>query len=119
MIQLEIRELSLQLKLGSFEEERLKTQEVRVSIRFQFQTEPRATQSDQLEDTVCYAKLCEALRTELEKTEHHTIERLSEHAVQIIHKQYGPNFSGTLLIHKVNPPIPGLLGGVALERTFP
>ena len=119
MVHLEIRELSLQLRLGCFEEERIHPQEVRVSIRLKFKTTPKATVSDQLADTFCYAKLCETIKSELEKTEHQTIERLSEDVLQIILGRFGPELNGTLMIHKVKPPIPGLLGGVILERTFP
>lgn len=112
---LRIDELSLQVKLGVSEEERRASQEVRLSLEIRFHEMPAATESDSIADTICYARLCEALRKECTEKEFRLIEHMAATCVAATHKMLEGRGKLALRIRKVKPPIEGLLGGAAFS----
>jgi dihydroneopterin aldolase len=108
---LKISELSIQVHLGCGLPERSKLQEIRVSIELQFHSAPVAEQSDRLEDTLCYAQLSEAFRKHCESREFALIEKLTADLFQITRQLTGTSARASVTVHKVAPPVAGLIGG--------
>ena len=118
MSRLNVKELAVKVHLGCTPEERKVAQEVRFSIELQFTQNPTACLTDKLEDTHCYVKICDALRATCLEKEFQTIEHLSEVALNNLKPSLSKNVRGLLHLHKVKPPIDGLLGGVIFSREF-
>lgn len=112
---LKIRELSLQVHLGCSLAEQEHAQEVRVSADIQFSGPPEACCSDRLDDTICYARICEALRASTKITPFWTVEKLAQRFLEILKKEAHRAESLRISVHKMHPPIDSLLGGVVFE----
>jgi dihydroneopterin aldolase len=106
---LRMKELSLLLRLGCSEEERALPQEVRLDVELRFPTPLKAGRTDDLRDTICYGALAGALRKHFTQ-EYQLIERVTEEAYRIV-KEMSGGASVAVEVRKVNPPVPGLLGG--------
>lgn len=112
---LRINDLSLMVHLGCTAEEREVAQEVRISAEFRFAHGPGAEETDLLRDTVCYAQASEAFRKAIELQTFQTVERIGSVALDSL-KGCVPDSVGVWVrIHKVKPPVKGLLGGVFYE----
>jgi FolB domain-containing protein len=109
---MKIRDLSLQVKLGCSSEERAVPQEVRVSIELRFAEVPMGTKSDDLNDTVCYARICEALRAHVEGQEFRLIEKMAADFHGLLQKITEGRAASAVGVHKIRPPVTDLLGGV-------
>ena len=108
-----IQDLALQVRLGCLPDERVTPQEVRISVEFRFPEPPRANCSDELTDTICYAEVCEALKTIADEQEYKLIERLAQRLWEKLSSITDVPFS--LSVHKVSPPVLGLRGGSILR----
>lgn len=108
---LHLNELVLHLHLGCEEAERARPQEVRLSLEIRFPHPPAAVDSDRLADTICYARLSEALRAHCEAREYHLIERIGLDAYRVAREIAGPEAALAVSVHKIKPPVERLLGG--------
>jgi dihydroneopterin aldolase len=106
-----LNDLSFQVHLGCGIDERRQTQEVRVSVELRFETPPRGTHSDELAETVCYARLAESISTHCQGREFQLVERLATDLYDVARGVAGPTVRIGLSLHKVRPPVAGLLGG--------
>lgn len=104
--------LVLWARLGCSAEERAHPQEVRASLRLEFRETPGACFSDQLEETICYAELCQRLKSVCESGEFATVERMAMACRETLLAYLGEAAEFEIEIHKVHPPIPNLTGGV-------
>lgn len=109
---LTVRELQLQVHLGCTAEERLHAQEVRVGVELRFFSTPAGTVSDDLRDTICYARLSTALREHVSGREFQLVEKMGQDFYSIIHGMVEGRAEIGVTVHKVRPPIEGLIGGV-------
>ncbi len=112
---LSIHDLSLWCLLGCYAEERAQKQEVRVSLDLELVEAPLACQSDRLEDTFCYASLCDSMKAVVEGRAFQTIEYLSQQIVLKLVEKIPKRVRWRFKLHKLNPPIDGLKGGVSFE----
>lgn len=112
---LSVQDFSILCSLGCTAEERATLQEVRASIEIRFSQTPKACESDSLEDTVCYAALCTKIKEVVDSKSFHTVEHLAQEIYKSLTKIISENNLWRLKIHKVNPPIAGLRGGVFFE----
>jgi dihydroneopterin aldolase/2-amino-4-hydroxy-6-hydroxymethyldihydropteridine diphosphokinase len=108
---LRIEDFSVQVHLGCGKEERLVSQEVRVSLEIRFPELLKAAKTDELTDTICYADLCEAIRKIAGLQEYKLIEKLGLDCFQAVRELAGPGNQIALEIHKVRPPVQDLQGG--------
>lgn len=108
---LQIRDLSLQVRLGCSAQERLDPQEIRVSVDLRFHSQPIATETDHLQDTLCYARICEAFRGHCRDREFSLIEKLANDLMKVSRDLLKGQALVALTVHKVAPPVEGLLGG--------
>lgn len=109
---MKIQNLRLEVRLGCSTEERSVPQEVGVSVELRFSEVPRGTVSDDLKDTVCYAKISEALRAHIKGREFCLVEKMAADFREILKPMIEGRAEISLSVHKVRPPIDGLLGGV-------
>lgn len=120
MAKLSVNQFSVQVHLGCTAEERMGLQEVRFSLTFEFSTPPQACQSDQLGHTICYAKVCDSISAAVKNRPFATIEAMWAVAAESVRPYLTGGTHVVLTLHKVRPPIDGLLGGVTYEdEIFP
>ncbi len=112
---LKIRDLSLQVSLGCSAEERKNLQEVRVSVELRFPVAPVGLQSDDLADTICYARISEAFKKHVEAKEFCLVEKIANDLFGITEKIIEGRAGISLVAHKVKPPVENLLGGVEYQ----
>lgn len=108
---LRLNDLSLAVHLGCGPEERAETQEVRMSVEFRFLQTPVAERSDDLTDTICYARASAILKEICTGREFHLIEHMAFECENALRRMVEGRAQLALRVHKVRPPVPGLLGG--------
>jgi 7,8-dihydroneopterin aldolase/epimerase/oxygenase len=114
---LTLADLRLSVRLGCEPEERLRPQPVDITIEAEFLRVPRACESDELEETVCYDKISRALQSYCENKEFRLIEKLGLELFRIAKEIAGPEISLTLHAKKVQPPVENLRGGAIFSIT--
>jgi len=67
--------------------------------------------TDALSDTICYAKVSEAIQTHCESREFQLVERIAYEVYGLIRDVTGPDIEIGVAIHKVRPPIQSIHGG--------
>jgi 7,8-dihydroneopterin aldolase/epimerase/oxygenase len=107
-----IKDLSLQVRLGCTADERANPQEVRVGIELRFAEAPMGVESDDLKDTICYARISEALKAHVEGKEFQLVEKMAGDFYQIVRRMVEGRAESSVTVHKVRPPVGDLLGGV-------
>lgn len=110
--ELHIHNLELYLNLGWRNKERAQEQAVLLDIDFYFPAPPKACNTDNLEDTICYAKLIEEIRTTISAKHYRLIEHVSADIYQLVKQQLPENVILSLRITKF-PRISGLKQGVS------
>ncbi len=108
---LRIEDLSVQVRLGCLADEREIPQEVRYTVEFRFPHEPAGVRSDEIGDTICYAKVSEKLKDLCARNEFKLIERLAVESYEALQDLASDGILIGLSLHKVRPPVDGLLGG--------
>jgi dihydroneopterin aldolase len=108
---LEIKCLELCVFLGWPKEERKKEQVVLLDILIHYQIPPKACETDQLEDTVCYSTLVKYLKDEIAGHSFHLIEYLGAKIFHLVKEKTPPTAKVNIIITK-HPPICGLAQGV-------
>ena len=107
-----IRDLKLLTRLGCTAEERSVPQEVRTHVELRFASAPKGAVSDDLEDTICYARISAALRQHVQDREFNLVERMAGEFYGIVKKIVEGRAEIAVTVHKVRPPVIDLLGGV-------
>ncbi len=108
---LKIDQLSLAVHLGCTAEERATPQEVRVSVELRFHEAPKGTLTDALADTICYARVSQAITTHCESREFNLVERMAFEVYGLVREISGPSVDVVIALHKVRPPVANLQGG--------
>lgn len=110
--QLEIRSLVLGVHLGCEAEERRIQQNVAFSVAFRFRSMPEGCKTDELKDSICYAKVSEAIEeTVASPREFKLIEHLAYVIFERLKKLSGDQAAIKLQVHKLHPPVEKLEGG--------
>jgi len=103
---------TLPIHLGCEDWERANTQDVEVSISFGFHLPLKAESSDSIEDSICYAKVCEHVLKLTQNKSFKLIEKLTED-IRLSLAQAFPNHDRLKVkIHKLTPPVELLKKGV-------
>jgi dihydroneopterin aldolase len=106
-----LEDLSLQVRLGCSESERATPQEVRLTVELRFEGAPKAIFSDDLNETICYAKISEALKKRLQSREYKLIEKMAADAFETVYEFSQAQAQIGIAVHKVRPPVEFLKGG--------
>jgi dihydroneopterin aldolase len=112
---LEFRGARLEVRLGCSAEERATPQAVDLDLAVRFRELPSACESDELEDTLCYAELIDAAREVCAGREFHLVERLAHELFGRLRTLIPNDAELWLRATKLNPPVSGLSGGVAFS----
>src|SRR5690349_20327790 len=100
-----IRSLSLDARLGCTAEERSVPQEIRVSVELRFFEAPPGVLTDDLNDTICHAKVSEALNEHLRGREFNLVEKMASEFYGVLKKRIEGRAELALTLHKVKPPV--------------
>ena len=111
-VSLGFTDLRLRVQLGCGDEERATPQPVALDVRIGFATVPAACRTDRLEDTLCYAELCEAAEKHCAGREFNTLERLAQELADVLSRHLPPGSRLGLRVTKLRPPVRNLCGGV-------
>ena len=112
--------LSLSVYLGWGEVERSHPQPICCDIRLRFRTPPQACQSDQLEDTYCYAR-CVKRAQQAAEAPARLIEALAQRILEAVDAEFGGSGFTAVRLTKLHPPhLQALVGGaVVLLSNWP
>ncbi len=111
---LHVRSLELSVNLGWRKQERKLEQGVLVDMHIRFAKPPKGCQTDDLHDTVCYAKVIDDIRAQLADKQFRLIELLAATLYSIV-KTHLPE-DAKLQIHLFKfPKVDGLTGGVCFS----
>ena len=111
---LSIRNLELNINLGWRLKERRQEQAILLDIDIYFAKPPKAVKTDQLEDTICYATLIEAIRENLGEKKYKLVEHLSYDIYQLIKMRLSQKAQIMVRVTK-HPQIKGLIDGVCFH----
>lgn len=112
---LRLERLRLAVRLGCEAPERSNPQAVEVSLYVRFPVEPAACRTDQLQDTLCTARLCAALRAAGETGERALLEHLAQRLHDAVRSLLPAAAQLDLHVTKLAPPIAGLRGGATFS----
>ena len=110
---LEIKSLILPVHIGRTKEERQKAQDVSFQITVGFTQALKDEQTDKLENSVCYFKLCEHIRQLTSQKSFSLIEKLAFETLTSLKILLPPGVYVRVCVHKIHPTIPYLKGGVS------
>lgn len=111
---LHVRRLELKVKLGWLSQEREHEQTIELDLDIHYPALPKACETDELSDTVCYAQLTDVIRQHIAKKEYRLVEHLGAE-IYALTKPLLPQ-NAKLIVHLVKyPQIEGLIGGVCFD----
>ena len=109
---LEIKSLVLPVYIGLAKEERKKAQDISFHVTLGFAQAPEDEQTDELENSVCYFKVCERIRQLIAHNTFSLIEKLACDTLVALKKDLPPDVSVRVCVHK-QASVPYLKGGVS------
>lgn len=110
---LSINDLVVPVRIGVTEEERSKPQDISLSIKLTFNKLPNGVFTDNINDTICYHRLCDEISAFLKEKEFSLIEKLCGDLYNLLRKNN--LFSSIALNVSKKPNIHGLRGCVSME----
>ena len=111
---LSIQHLELRVNLGWRRQEQQLPQPVILDIDIHFPAPPKACQTDDLEDTSCYAELIEDIRAQVAKRDYRLVEHLASEVYTITKSHLPKRAKATVKVTKF-PKIKGLVNGVCFH----
>jgi 7,8-dihydroneopterin aldolase/epimerase/oxygenase len=118
MSTLEISAARLHIRLGCGAPERAAPQDVDLRVTIRFGSLPHACESDELGDTVCYAKLVEQARELCAGREFKTVEHLAYAIARRLRGEIPADAGLEVRVTKLHPPIEELDGGVSFTLSL-
>ena len=109
---LEIKSLTLPVRLGQDKKERASPQEVVFHITIGFIEPLTEEKTDCLKDSVCYFAVCECVQKLVTQKPFCLIEHVAGEVLENLKNLLPKKTSLKVSVHKVNPPVPFLKGGV-------
>ena len=110
---LKIKSLNLPVHIGQNEEERRIAQDIHFYINIGFPQPPQAEQTDNIENTVCYHKICETLKKLTSQKTFALVEKLAHDSLIEIKKLIPDTAYVSVCVHKIHPPVVNLQEGVS------
>lgn len=110
---LEIKSLILPVHIGISPEEREEAQEIAFHIKVGFTQALKDEQTDKLENSVCYFKVCEQIKKITQENTFFLIEKLAFSVLTELKTLLPSDVKVRVSVHKIKPPIPSLKGGVS------
>ncbi len=112
---LALHSLKYKVRLGCTPEERSVPQGVRFDIQIRFESLPGGSFNDDLNETICYAKLSNRARVICDMREYQLIEKLGWDAFSALKEIIPPNVKLWLRVTKEKPPVAELEGGASFS----
>jgi len=110
---LEIKALTLPVHIGRTETERQKAQDVAFNITLGFTQILTDEQTDKLKHSICYSEICEQIKQLTSQNIFSLIEKLAFDILTALKAQLPAGVCVRVCVHKINPPVPHLKGGVS------
>jgi len=110
---LEIKSFCVPVHIGNTGEERKRPQNIQLGIKMGFLTPPEGEKNDTLEDTICYNKICEIVRSLTIHNKFSLIEKLAGDILKELRKYLSSEVHIQVCAQKLQTPIESLKGGVS------
>lgn len=110
---LEIKSLILPVHIGRTKEERQEAQDIAFHITVGFNQALQDEQTDILEHSVCYFKVCERIKELISRNQFLLIEKLGFDTLTVLKGWLPSHVCVRVCVHKVHPPVSHLEGGVS------
>lgn len=110
---LRLHDIRLMMHVGHLDEERATSQPMRIDVDILFSAPPKACDTDELGDSVCYDSLISLIRQYCENNSFKLLEHLSKRLHALVLSQFSENDKVFIRVVKLNPPIDVLHGGAA------
>jgi len=121
--ELSILDLRLLVHLGNSKEEQLNPQQVSINITFSFIIPPKATNSDDISDTICYSVIVKLVQNIIEQKSFNLIEHLAASIYTILNQYLKDNkyenIKLKIVVHKLFIPVQGVYGGACFSYCGP
>ena len=111
---LRIHDLDLSVYLGCLPAERGQLQTVRLNLEILFQQKPKACESDELLESICYDQIGNLLMKFVRDREFKLIEFLAERSFVLLKESF-PGAQFNIKVHKLNPPVDWKNTGTSFE----
>ena len=104
----------LGVHLGVSLAERSLTQDIRICLTIRYSVLPSGCKTDRIEDTDCYAKICQGVKQFLSTREFALLEKMTLEIFLFLKTQFSTDVHLLLSVTKLKPPMPEVLeGGVS------
>ena len=112
---LEIKSLILPVYIGRTKKERDKAQDIAFHITIGFTKALKDEETDKMENSVCYSKVCEQIKQLTLKNKFSLIEKLAFETLITVKKLLSSQKKTRVrvCVHKIHPPVANLEGGVS------
>lgn len=112
---LTVEKVRLEVHLGWTADERKTVQPIEVDIAIRFENAPLACETDELDHTLCYQKIVNALLSLTQNNSFRLIESMSQIFFQEVRKLLPPQTGLWIKVHKLLPPIKEVKGGATFS----
>ena len=108
-------DMLLKVKLGLTDREKDIPQDIKISFKLFFPDAPKACESDNINDTICYYEIFKAIKEHCAQNSYRLLEYLCHQLYKEIRKMADSSIKIWIKIEKCNPPIEGFDGVTAFE----
>ena len=116
---LALRGLRLKVRLGCHADERAIPQSVRFDVQIRFPKLPGGCFSDDLDETICYARISDQIRILCLNHEYRLVEKLGWTVFSTLKENLPPHLKLWIRIIKENPPVADLTEGTSFTVSDP
>lgn len=110
-----IDSLNIKAHIGLTEEERAKPQDIMVHVKLYLPKIPDACLNDNIDDTICYFKICKIIKSFCRDTECKLLEYLTYQLYMQIRASLNKDVKIRIRTDKCKPPIKDLCGAASFE----
>ncbi len=110
-----LNHLMLKVNLGVTEEERKIPQDVKLDFKIYLKDAPKACESDDINDTICYHEVTKIVEKFCHNQEFKLLEYMCFNLHKKIKKIFNKNVRLWIRVEKCKPPIDNLLGTTSFE----
>lgn len=115
---IEINNYEVQVNLGCYPDEKLRSQPVRFSVRLQFESLLKCADTDKLEDAIDYVRITDIIKETAMSRHYSLVENLNASVAGAVTTYLkSTEIRGQLSLHtaKIQVPVEGLMGAVTVS----
>ncbi|MDB2414796.1 dihydroneopterin aldolase [Rickettsiales bacterium] len=107
--------LRLKMNIGVGEDERKTPQDMDISFKFFYKNPPKACQSDDINDTICYDNVIKIIKNCCCNKTYKLLEYTAYQLYKAIREETAEDIKIWIRVEKCNPPIDEVMGSTSFE----